>query len=121
MIGSWANAIPRDVAWQEVLLTDVDILYARYKIEQLTSAYPFKKTAITPNVPQPTNLIEQLAYGRYYGKTQWLDENPQLLQYYKEQEDMAHMTQVGLNLADAVTVYAEYPSLARELHVGALT
>src|SRR5258706_16018076 len=107
MTGSWGNAIPRDVAWQEVPLTDVDILYARYKIEQLTSAYPFKKTAITPNVPQPTNLIEQLAYGRYYGKTQWLDETLQLLQYYKDQKDMANMTKVALVLADAVPFFAE--------------
>ncbi len=117
MIGSWENAIPKEQAWQEVPLTEVDILYAHYKIEQLTSAYPFKKTATTPNVPQPTTLIEQLAYGRYYGKTQWLDETLQLLQYYKDQNDSANMTKVALILADAVPFYPAYQSLAGQLLV----
>ncbi len=112
MIGSWENAISRDAAWQEVPLTDVDILYAQYKIEQLTSAYPYKKVATTPNVPEPTNLIEQLAYERYYGTSQWLDQTLRLMQYYQEQKDMANMTKVAVILADAVPFYAEYQSMA---------
>ena len=115
MIGAWDNAIPKELAWQEVPLTEVDLLYAHYKIEQLTSAYPFKQTAATPNIPQPTNLIEQLAYGRYYGKSQWLDETTQLLDYYHKKNDGPNSLKVALILADAVPFYPAYQSLAGQL------
>ena len=61
---AWVNVIPKEQAWQEVPLTEPDILCGRYLIDQLTSAYPFKQIATQPNIPQPTNLIEQLAGGR---------------------------------------------------------
>lgn len=112
MIGSWEHAISKEQAWQEVPLTDVDMLYAKYKVQQLTSAYPFKQTDTTPSVPPPTNLIEQLAQGRYYGTSQWLGDMLQLLQYYQDQKDTANVTKVALILADAVPFYADYQSLA---------
>jgi predicted Zn-dependent protease len=112
LIGVWEHPIPEDVAWEELPLTEVDLLGAQYKIEQLTSDYPYKKTKTTPNIPQPTNEIERLAYEAYYQRISWLEEMVALLNYYQDQKDIAHTLQVGLIIAETIPFNADYQSFA---------
>ena len=46
MIGAWHNPIPRDVAWREIPVTEVDRLYGEYRIRRLMSDWPFSKRQI---------------------------------------------------------------------------
>lgn len=115
MIGAWDHPIPEEVAWEEVPLTEVDLLYAQYKVEQLLSDYPYKKTATKPNIPEPTNEIQQLANDMYNQRGSWLEHMMALLDYYRKQEDYAHSLKVALIVAEAVPFDAGYQSMAGQL------
>lgn len=115
MIGAWDHSIPEDVAWEEVPLTEVDLLYAQYKVEQLLSDYPYKKTSTKPNIPEPTNEIERLANDMYNQRGSWLEHMMTLLDYYRKQEDYADSLKVALIVAEAVPFDAGYQSMAGQL------
>jgi Flp pilus assembly protein TadD len=115
MIGAWDHPIPEEVAWEEVPLTEVDLLFAQYKIEQLLSDYPYKKTSTKPNIPEPTNEVQQLANDMYFQRGSWLEHMMALLDYYRKQEDYANSLKVALIVAEAVPFDAGYQSMAGQL------
>jgi len=115
MIGAWDHPIPEEVAWEEVPLTEVDLLFAQYKVEQLLSDYPYKKTSTKPNIPEPTNEIQRLANDMYYQRGAWLEHMMALLDYYRKQEDYANSLKVALIVAEAVPFDAGYQSMAGQL------
>ncbi|MBN1412272.1 MAG: tetratricopeptide repeat protein [Spirochaetales bacterium] len=115
LIGEWKDLVSYQQAYDEIPITDVDILFAEYKIMQLKADFPFVKEKKDPGVPQPTNPIEEIAYLLYYEKVTWLQGMERLLDIYKQYEDYPEALKVACNLVEAVPFDLRYLYLAGQL------
>lgn len=88
-------------AWQEQPVSKADAAYGEFKIERLTSDYPFTNTPIEVETPKDLSIESQALRKRVHGQG-WLALNQTLLTEYQKQGDFAQAALVAGLLADAI-------------------
>jgi lysophospholipase L1-like esterase len=88
-------------AWQLSPLTEVDEIYATYKITQLTSDYPFSDYKKKVNKPKASDALSQIAIDRINGAT-WISTQQALLAYYQKNNKTERAANVAGVLFDAI-------------------
>jgi len=114
-IGSWARAIPRERAREEIPLTEVDRLYGEYRIGKLTSDWPFTEQPRRYRLPEPENPVERIARGFYRGTYPWPEAMRRLLDHYRAHHEWAKAAQVAVLLAEAFPYREDDQATAAEL------
>ncbi len=101
MFGPWANSIPREVAWKELPVTEVDQLYGEYRILRLTSDWPFSERPLRAPIPAATSVVERIAQGYYRGEVIWPEAMRALLEHYRARGQDYEAARVAVLLAEA--------------------
>lgn len=102
--------------WSNIPLNQVDQLFAQYKVAQLTSDYPFKKTPEPYTLPDASNQFEQLAVDRSNGQD-WLSQQQLLLSEYQKMGDFSQAAQVASVMFDALRVNHQAAAAASQLYL----
>lgn len=87
LIGSWENAVPRDAARREVLLTPVDSLVGIYRIRQLMAGWPFQPPGVTKKWDEGIDTTEtaaKIALRLTRGETSWREANEALRRHLEQ-------------------------------------
>ena len=87
--------------WSKYTLSPVDHVIARQKIRRLTSDYPFQSSPVIVSPIKPSSPITTFAITRENGQP-WLSQQPELLDYFAEQGDVAAMARTAAMLFDAL-------------------
>ncbi|WP_240615458.1 hypothetical protein [Alteromonas facilis] len=101
--------------WQRIPLTETDLLFAKYKIAQLTSDYPFTREPIPFHLPEATTKPDQAAQARFNGGD-WLQQQQLLLSYYQQQQRPDIAATIAGTLADALFNNVQAANAASQLY-----
>lgn len=115
MFGPWDNWIPRDVAWKEIPVTEVDRLYGEYRIRHLTSDWPFSKRRARFRIGPAARRVERIAQKYYRGSYKWPAAMKKLLDHYRTTHDVKEAAKVAVLLAEAFPYEAKRQLVAAEL------
>ena len=115
MFGPWDNWIPRDRAWNEIPVTEVDRLYGEYRIRHLTSDWPFSKRREPIRIGPAAHRVERIAHKYYRGSYEWPDAMRKLLHHYRTTHDVNEAAKVAVLLAEAFPHEAKRQLVAAEL------
>ena len=97
--------------WQQIPLNDVDHSFAAFKVAQLTSDYPFKRSQVPYSLPEPTNQYELLALERMSGG-EWIEQQQTLLNVYQRNERTLDAAIVAGVLFDALKTNHQVANIA---------
>ncbi len=114
MIGRWEKPVPREQAWREIPVTEVDRLYGEWRSRYLTSDWPFKPNKEPFQIPWPANRVEEIAESYYHGSYEWPYAMRQLLDHYRSVGDKTEAARVAVLLAEAFPNRAEDQQAAAE-------
>jgi hypothetical protein len=115
MIGPWQAPVPREQAWQEIPVTQVDRLYGEWRAKYLMSDWPFTDRKKPFRLPEPTDPVEEIAVDFYQGRNQWPDAMRRLLEHYLAVGDATEAARVAVLLAEAFPYREEDQRIAAEL------
>ena len=115
MFGPWDNWIPRDRAWEEIPVTEVDRLYGEYRIRHLTSDWPFSKRRERFRIGPAGRRVERIAQKYYRGSYKWPDAMKKLLDHYRTTHDLNEAAKVAVLLAEAFPYEVKRQLVAAEL------
>lgn len=101
LIGDENTAVPRQKAWLDVPVTELDESWAQLKIKQLKNDYPFK--AETEPLPEftPKSEIDYLLIERAQG-SDWITQQKKLISIYKVNKQFGKAAKVYGILSDAL-------------------
>lgn len=108
----------RQIAWQEVPLTEADELYAQFKINQLTNDYPFKDTPTTVTFDDKYTFAGDITWRRIQGEP-WLDLQQSQLKGYQRQQRWTEAARVAGILYDALPFESQTANASASLHLRA--
>ncbi len=101
LIGAWEQALPREQAWAEIPVSEVDRLYGEYRIRSLTSDWPFSRRGTLFRVERAPRPVERIAQDYYNGRKEWPAAMRALLEHYRRIGDERESARVGVLLAEA--------------------
>lgn len=90
-----------ELAWIEMPISKADKLYGEFKIDRLTSDYPFKRKPHYVLIPSRDTLEGNALNDRIAGKD-WLTINRELSPLYQRTDDFAEAALISGLLADAI-------------------
>ena len=114
-IGPWDAPVPRQVARQEIPVTEVDRLYGEYRIGILTADWPFSNRQTRFRIAPAADAVEEIAQAYFRGRVQWPEAMRMLLDHYRATGDDARAAQVAVLLAEAFPYRADDQRTAAEL------
>ncbi|PKG99324.1 hypothetical protein [Paraglaciecola sp. MB-3u-78] len=103
-------------AWQDIPLTQVDQLYAQFKIANLTADYPFTSTPQKVVPIKNQNFESAMTLKRINGEP-WLAIQQKMLSHYQSKNKTAEAAKVAGILFDALVHNAQIADVARRLYV----
>lgn len=115
MFGPWDKWITRDLAWEEIPVTEVDRLYGEYRIRHLTSDWPFSKRRERFRIGPAARRVERIAQKYYRGSYKWPDAMKKLVDLYRTTHDVKEAAKVAVLLAEAFPYEAKRKLVAAEL------
>ena len=111
---------PSTASWQEIPLTNVDLLVAEKKIKNITTQFPFTDAfqyrSELPDSIEPELL--RLGKARLDG-TSWLAVQQDLLSYYQIQKEQGEAARMAALLFDAIPNQARTAYVAGQLYFAA--
>lgn len=102
-------------AWQDMPLSQVDLLYADYKIKHLLADYPFTSPAVPVSFGEVTTFAEQSALNWVQGQS-WLQVQQELLKHYQQTNNLAKAAKTAGILFDALPHQSQIAQLASNLY-----
>jgi lysophospholipase L1-like esterase len=115
LLGS-ASLVTHQQAWQDIPLTKVDQLYAKFKIANITADYPFADTP--QKVPPIKNQdFESTMTLKRIKNEPWLAIQQQMLSHYNDQNKPAEAAKVAGIIFDALVNNAQIADVARRLYL----
>jgi len=102
-------------AWQDIPLTQVDELYAQFKIDSLTADYPFTSTPKKVAPIKDHNFESSMTLKRIKGEP-WMAIQQQMLSHYQTENKPVEAAKVAGILFDALVHNAKIADLARRLY-----
>ena len=109
LIGDWSNAVARDVARSEILLTPVDSLAGLFRIRQLKAGWPFQPPGVSRKWDEGIDAgdpIADLALRLVKDEIDWADANDALRRLLEQRGDYRGA------LKAALARVQEYPFIA---------
>jgi tetratricopeptide (TPR) repeat protein len=101
LLGSPPQAVSTQQAWQDMPLTDTDIVYADFKISSLKADYPFSTTPQKVEFGEAKSFAEKTALSWLSGRA-WLQIQQDQLAYYQQQQQLPQAAKVAGILFDAL-------------------
>jgi len=101
LIGPWTTPVPREQAWREIPVTEVDRLYGEWRARYLMSDWPFTDEKESFWLPPVTNRVEEIAEEYYRGSVEWPQAMRRLLDHYRCAGNVAEAARVAVLLAEA--------------------
>ena len=89
------------LAWSERPISKVDLLYAKYKVDQLTGSYPFTTRPTTAEIPKGDPIETNAVLARINGAP-WIELNHRLVPQYHQAQDFQQDALLSGLLADAL-------------------
>jgi tetratricopeptide (TPR) repeat protein len=108
--------VDSDKAWQNMPLSEVDLMVGAYKIKTLTSDYPFTNNKIEVAAPQDETALQKIAKRRIEGES-WLNTQQQLLTILQQQGNILEAAKVAGLLHDALPDEADAARVASLLYL----
>jgi tetratricopeptide (TPR) repeat protein len=103
LIGSWERSVSREEARRDVPITAVDSLAGLYRVDRLTSGWPFQPRGrvVTPIVDtlRPRTEVEQLAQALARETVTWPEAMERLRTHYESTGDYAQAIRVTRAMA----------------------
>ena len=115
LFGPWDNWIPRDRAWKEIPVTEVDRLYGEYRIRHLISDWPFERRKEPFRIGPAARYVVRIAEKYYRGSYKWPHAMRKLLDHYRTTHDVNEAAKVAVLLAEAFPHDAKRQLVAAEL------
>lgn len=115
MIGPWDAPVPRQAARREIPVTEVDRLYGEYRIQGLTSDWPFTKRKTRFRLAPAADPVEESAQAYFRSWIDWPTAMRRLLAHYRSTGDDAAAAKVAVLLAEALPYRTEDQRAAAEL------
>lgn len=115
LLGTAAETISIEQAWQDVPLTQVDVIVGDKKIEQLTSDYPFSEHQRPVKDIDKKTYEYRLAAARLAG-TDWLTTMNDMLQTYQQQNRISDAAIVAAMMFDAIPDQHQIAYIAGQLY-----
>ena len=112
-----AVLVTHQQAWQDIPLTEIDELYAQFKIDNLTSDYPFTSTPQKVPPIKDQDFKSAMTLKRINGEP-WLNIQQQMLSHYQSINKPAEAAKMAGILFDALVNNAQIADLARRLYLG---
>ncbi len=110
--------ISEHTAKQLTAVTSADKMLARFKIDGLTSDYPFTDTKLQVNLPLATTALEQIGLARVKG-AEYLETQQALLAYYQQANKPLNAATAAANIFDAIPYNVEAARAASMLYLNA--
>lgn len=110
--------ISEQTAKQLTAVTSADKMLARFKIDGLTSDYPFTDTKRPVNLPVATTAVEQIGLARITG-AEYLETQQALLAYYQQANEPLKAATAAANMFDAISTNADAARAATMLYLNA--
>ncbi|MDJ0928764.1 MAG: tetratricopeptide repeat protein [Gammaproteobacteria bacterium] len=98
---SWPAGPDREVAWQEIPVTEIEGLAAGYRLRYLKSDWPFQERKLAVEIEAPRNETERIAQDWFFGRISWLQAMQRALVHYQRSDRLDEATKIALNLATA--------------------
>jgi len=115
LLGSPPLAVSTQQAWQDMPITDTDIVYADFKIKSLKADYPFSKTPQKVEFGEATSFAEKTALSWLSGRA-WLQIQQDQLAYYQQQQQLPQAAKVAGILFDALPNNSKIAEVASLLY-----
>ena len=112
--------VPRDEAWLEMPVSDIDRWLGEYKIDRIKSAWPFTATSVQLSIAAPRSEGERLAQEVYAQRMSWPEAQDALRRYDQSAGNKAEYTRGTTILADAFpfTTQLQFESAAALIETG---
>jgi tetratricopeptide (TPR) repeat protein len=121
IIADWKVPVSRDLAWQEIPVTEVERLSGEYEIARLTSEWPFVDQDIDYELPEATTPVVQIAQRYFWRRIEWPEAMRKLYAHYRSVGGDQRAAKVAVLLARAYPYAARQQAMAaRALLRGAL-
>jgi tetratricopeptide (TPR) repeat protein len=111
-----AVMVTHQQAWQDIPLTEIDELYAQFKIDNLTSDYPFTSTPQKVAPIKNQNFESAMTLKRIKNEP-WLAIQQEILNYYNDQKKSVKAAKVAGIIFDALVNNAQIADVARRLYM----
>ncbi len=96
-----SNPLLTAQAWQNMPLSEVDLLVGDYKISTLTSDYPFTNGKVDVAAPKSDTPIQQIAKRRIEGEA-WITTQQELLVILQQQNNLSEAAKAAGLIYDAL-------------------
>jgi lysophospholipase L1-like esterase len=114
LIGPWKTPVPREQAWREIPVTEVDRLYGEWRARYLMSDWPFTEQQEPFWLPPAAGRVEEIAQEYYRGSCEWPEAMRRLLAHYRSAGDVTEAARVAVLLAEAFPNRADDQRAAAE-------
>lgn len=111
-----SRRIDIDKAWRNIPLCKVDLIVGAYKINTLTSDYPFTDSKQAVSAPDDQTPLQKIAKKRIEGES-WLSTQQQLLTILQQQGNIPDAAKAAGLLHDALPGEAEAARVASLLYL----
>jgi lysophospholipase L1-like esterase len=98
---SGAAEVPDDVARREIPATAVERLGGEYRVQILKNDWPFVPERRAVTFPAPAGPIESIAQQWFTNRLTWPNAMSAALQHYQNIGDVAEISRISANLANA--------------------
>lgn len=103
LIGSVESNFSTEYAWQDIPLTQADLIAAKHKIKTLVSDYPFTKHKREVSFGTPKTIVQKFALKKVQN-TDWLSLNQEMLDYYQNLSETGNQDRTIHNLREAAKI-----------------
>ena len=114
-IGPWDAPVPPQAARREIPVTEVDRLFGEYRIQGLTSDWPFTKRKTRFRLAPAADPVEEIAQAYFRSWIDWPAAMRRLLAHYRATGHAAGAAKVAVLLAEAFPYRTEDQLAAAEL------
>jgi len=97
----WQAGPERDVAWQEIPVTEIGQLAGGYRLRYLKSDWPFQQEKQPVSIEPPSNEIERIAQDWFFARISWQQAMQRALVHYQRIGRLDQAAKIALNLAEA--------------------
>src|SRR6185295_6057882 len=96
LIGPWTTPVPREQAWREIPVTEVDRLYGEWRARYLMSDWPFTDEKESFWLPPVTDRVEGIAQDYYRESVEWPQAMRRLLDHYRSVGNVEEAARVAV-------------------------